>query len=173
MKTLVLGLGNELMGDDGVGIVAARVLSRELRGRADVIGGSLHGVALLDIFVGYDRAIVIDAICTGQYPPGTILEINPADLRPVEVPSPHFTGLPEMFRLAEEMGLPFPKEVRIMAMEVADPFTVGGEMTPAVRKALTKLIAGVKACVQRWNGESLPRPDYVKYEPVRPISGKP
>lgn len=169
MKTLVLGLGNELMGDDGIGIIAARVLSRVLRGQADVMGGSLHGVALLDIFVGYDKAIVIDAVCTGQYPPGTILEINPADLRPAEVPSPHFTGLPEMFRLAEEMGLPFPSEVRILAVEAADPFTVGGKMTPAVRRALKKLIAGAKGYVQCWNGKSLSGPDYIKHRPAQPV----
>ncbi len=65
MKTVVLGLGNPILTDDGVGLRVAR----ELEGRLDqqeatVMETSLAGLNMLDLLAGYDRAIIIDAIQT-------------------------------------------------------------------------------------------------------------
>jgi len=138
-KTLVLGLGNDLLADDAVGIVAAQRLGPLLRGRADVVASPLHGLALLDLFIGYDRAVVIDAIQTGRCRPGTIMEIDPKELRSAPAPSPHFAGLPEMLALSRRLGVHFPNAVRIVAVEVADLLTIGAGMTPAVRHVLPEL----------------------------------
>lgn len=145
MKTLVLGLGNELLSDDGVGIAAARSLQIELAGveDIDVVESSLAGIALLDLFLGYDRAIVIDAIRTRRSPPGSVIELSPADLDPVEAPSPHFTGLPEMLAVARELELDFPGDVRILAVEAEDVGTIGGGMSEAVRLAIPRVIVRV------------------------------
>jgi len=144
MKTLVLGLGNDLLADDAVGILAAHELQTQLQGRADVVASALHGLALLDLFIGYDRAIIIDAIQTGKHPPGSIIEISAADLSHVYAPSPHYAGLPEMLDLAKQLGLPFPHDLTIFAIEVADIHTVGGPMTPAVRQAIRDLCRRVR-----------------------------
>ena len=135
-KTLILGLGNDLLADDAIGILAARRLQTRLGERADVVESSLHGLALLETFLGYDRALIIDAIQTGRHPPGTIIELSPEDFRPVDVPSPHFAGLPEMIALARELDLPFPARIRILAVEIANAAVIGGAMTPAVSAAL-------------------------------------
>ena len=148
---LVLGLGNELLSDDGVGILAARALAKELRGQADVVETALHGLALLELFLGYRQAIVVDAICTGAHPPGAILELDPADLETVESPSPHYTGLPEMLTLAMQLKLDFPPDIKIIAMEVVDPFTVGFELSDPVQQALPEFIAKIKAQVMKWD----------------------
>ena len=148
---LVLGLGNELLSDDGVGILAARALAKELRGQADVVETALHGLALLELFLGYRQAIVVDAICTGAHPPGAILELDPADLETVESPSPHYTGLPEMLTLAHQLKLNFPPDIKIIAMEVVDPFTVGFELSDPVQQALPEFIAKIKAQVMKWD----------------------
>jgi hydrogenase maturation protease len=147
---LVLGIGNELLSDDGVGILAVRKLARELRGQADVVETALHGLALLELFLGHRQAIVIDAICTGAHPHGTVFELNPADLETVESPSPHYTGLPEMLALAKQLNLDFPADVKIIAMEVVDPFTVGFELSEPVQKALPELIRKVLEQVKAW-----------------------
>jgi hydrogenase maturation protease len=147
---LVLGLGNELLSDDGVGILAARALARELRGQSDVVETALHGLALLELFLGHRQAVVIDAVCTGAHPPGAVLEMNPADLETVESPSPHYTGLPEMLTLARQLKLDFPSEVKIIAMEVVDPYTVGFDLSEPVRKALPELIRKVRMQVKAW-----------------------
>lgn len=149
-KTLVLGLGNDLLSDDAVGILAARKLKEECSGQAEVIESNLSGLALLELFVGFDKAIIIDAIQTGKNSPGTIYELKPADLGSVFAPSPHYTGLPELLALAKELELDFPKDIRIFAMEVADPHTIGGGLTGPVAGAFENLIDKVKGQLHDW-----------------------
>jgi hydrogenase maturation protease len=157
VTTLVLGLGNDLLADDGVGPQVIRLLRESpIPADADLVESALHGVALLDLFIGYDRAIVIDAIQTGRAVPGAILELDPADLDSVPTPSPHFTGLPELFSLARQMELKFPQEVRILAVEAADTSTVGGDLTPAVRDSLPDVCRRVRTQLERWRGQAAP-----------------
>ena len=150
MKPLVIGLGNDLMGDDAIGILAARSLKGQVSQKADVVESALHGAALLDIFIGYRQAIIIDAIHTGTCLPGSILDIDPATLGTVVSPSPHFSGLPELQTIAAELGLDFPKEVRIAAVEVTGSFEIGAPMTPAVAEALGPLVERVKQILADW-----------------------
>ena len=150
MKILILGLGNELLGDDAVGILAARVLKERLKDKADVVESSLSGMALLDLLVGYERAILIDAVKTGRTPPGTIAELSPADLGAVAAPSPHYAGLPELIATAQALHLDFPKEIKIFAIEVEDPHTIGRWLSPTVAQALGKLIPQVERQVTQW-----------------------
>lgn len=149
-KTLILGLGNDLLGDDGFGILAARELTRRLDGAADVAETGLHGVALLDLLIGYGRAVIIDAISTGSYPAGTILELGPEDFRAVSGPSPHYTGLPELISLAEQLHLEFPQEIKVFAVETCDTQTVGAPMSEPVAQALGEVVERVTACLDRW-----------------------
>ena len=150
MKPLVVGLGNDLLGDDAIGILAARRLATELDGDADVVETGLHGLALIDILAGYKQAVLIDAIQTGASAPGTIIELDPATLRAVVVPSPHYAGLPEMIQLAGELDLEFPDEFRILAVEIAEADIIGGRMNDAVAAALEPLVERVKTCLREW-----------------------
>ena len=73
MKTLILGLGNPLVTDDSVGLRVAEELKPLLADRTDVEVSEDYwgGLRLMERMIGFDRAIVIDAIQTGA-PPGTI-----------------------------------------------------------------------------------------------------
>ncbi|MDW8141182.1 MAG: hydrogenase maturation protease [Candidatus Bipolaricaulota bacterium] len=144
MKTLILGLGNELLSDDAVGILAARALEERFQNRADVVESSLSGMALLDLLIGYEQVIIIDAVKTGRNPPGTISELSPVDLGSVLAPSPHYAGLPELIATAQALQLDFPNEIKIFALEVEDPYTIGGKLSPAVERALEELICRVE-----------------------------
>ncbi|HBC46685.1 MAG TPA: hypothetical protein DEO84_12625 [candidate division Zixibacteria bacterium] len=150
MKTLVLGLGNELISDDGLGLLAVRKLKEENGTSAEIIECGLCGMALLDILVGFDRAIIVDAVKTGREEPGTIYELNAEDLGPVFAPSPHYSGLPELLDTAAQLGLDFPSEFKIFAMEVADPYTIGGGLTEPVAAALGNLVAKIRTQLERW-----------------------
>jgi hydrogenase maturation protease len=143
MRTLVLGRGNDLLSDDAVGLLAVRQLQREIPpgGGVEVVETGLAGLALLDHFIGFDRALILDSICTGRRAPGTVTEIAPADLHAIEAPSPHFAGLPELLALARRLELPFPTDIRILAIETADPYTLGGGLSPAVEAGLAGLVA--------------------------------
>ena len=153
MKIKVLGLGNDLLADDGIGHLAVAALAPRLAGRADVEATALHGLALLDLLTGYDAAVVLDAACTGTRPAGAVYDIDPATLARIESPSPHFAGFPEMLDLAARLGLHFPRRLRIIAVEVLDPWTIGGAMTPAVRDALPVLCERAVRAVAELAGE--------------------
>ncbi|MFH2035228.1 MAG: hydrogenase maturation protease [Candidatus Zixiibacteriota bacterium] len=132
-------MGNELFGDDAVGLLAVRKTAELVPDRADFVETGLHGVALLDLLIGYEKAIIVDAVKTGRHPPGTIVEIEPDKLVPVDNPSPHFTGVPELIRLAGELKVDFPNEIRIIGMEVANTGDMGKDLTGAVATAIDQL----------------------------------
>jgi len=156
MTILVLGLGNELLADDAAGILAVRQLRHELDGQADIVESSLAGLALLDVLVGYDRAIIIDAIQTGRVPAGTIQELTPKDLDHVTCPSPHYAGLPEILDLATRLRLRFPAEIRIIAIEVSDTVSIGGKMSESVQSAVADVVREAKSQVEAWSTAPAP-----------------
>jgi hydrogenase maturation protease len=136
--------------DDGIGILTARNLRPRISQDVDVVESSLSGLALLDLLVGYDRAIIIDALFSGHHPPGTIIQLTMDDLSSVVAPTPHFAGLPELFALAQRLELDFPKELVIFAVEVEDPLTIGGSLSPAVEQALPGLMHQIVGQIARW-----------------------
>jgi hydrogenase maturation protease len=149
-RILVLGLGNDILGDDAVGLVAARRLRASLPAAVDVLEQAGASLDLLDILEPYDRALILDSIVTGQHPPGTILEFDRADFQEVLGPSPHYAGLPEVLRLAEALGIPFPAEIRILACEVADPYELREGLSGVAVDALPLLLESALQIVAAW-----------------------
>jgi len=153
MRTLVLGLGNEYAGDDAVGVLVARAVREELAGGADVVESSASGMALLEVFAGYDRSVVVDSICTGRDPAGTITELGLADVGRVVAPSLHHAGLPELAAVGARLGLGFPAETRVLAVEVVDPYTFGAPLSEPVARVLGELARRVTDQIERWTSE--------------------
>lgn len=162
MKPLVLGLGNDLMGDDAVGIIAARRLEKDISDLADVKVSNEYGVALLDYFIGYDNALVIDAVTLDAHPAGELIELDFDDLRPVRGLSPHYAGLPDLKMLAESLGLRFPERVHVLAVQIDQPKTVSAVMSPVIEKTVEKLVASAKERIIKWNRETASRKDVRK-----------
>lgn len=152
-KLLALGLGNELLADDGAGIAAARLLKPRLNGDADVIESSAAGLALMDLFIGYDRAVIIDAVRTGRRPPGSLYRWGLNDLGKVAAPSPHYAGLPEIIALADALELKFPSEIAVFAIEVKDTITMGAPLSSEVARALPELVDQVSDLLENWMKE--------------------
>lgn len=150
MKTLVLGMGNDLLGDDAVGVLAVRALYQQPPPDTDLCETALHGLALMDFFIGYDRAIIVDAIITGRHPVGTIHTLRPEDFAPVAGPSPHYTGLPEMIALARALNIPFPQEIVILAVETLNQTVIGADPSPSVLSALPDITDRITATLARW-----------------------
>ena len=148
-KTLVLGLGNDLLSDDAIGLYVARQLQRQFAGHP-----SIHvrettemGLALLDFLTGYDAAALVDSIQTGNARPGTIHELDAASLKQLTGCTPHFLGVGETLALGRQLSLPMPAQVRIFAIEVLDPFTLGTELTPALQTALPGIVERIATAV--------------------------
>lgn len=79
-KTRIIGVGNPLMGDDGLGIVALEQLrERQLPPEAELIDAGTGGITLLQIIAECERALIIDAADFGR-PAGTILRLQSSQL---------------------------------------------------------------------------------------------
>lgn len=146
MRTLILGLGNEVLRDDRVGLVAARRVAELAGGRADLAEACVATIDLLSLMAGYERVIVVDAYLSPTDPPGTALRATPDDL-PAGFGYRSFHTLPfrEMLDLGRRLGLPVPREVVIHGLSVADPATFGETLTPAVEAAWPSWAAAIAA----------------------------
>lgn len=145
--TLVLCLGNDLLHDDGVGWAVAEALDGNVSANAVVRRSALSGFYLLDELVGYERAIVVDAVRTGTHPPGTVLSFPFEALGTGEGPSPHAVGLPSVVRLGRQSGVALPTQIHIVAVEVDDMETVMEGLTPRVAAAVPAATAAVHAAL--------------------------
>jgi hydrogenase maturation protease len=150
-KPLVIGLGNELLGDDAIGIIAARKLLADNAICADVVDCNFSGVGLLDILCGYRRVIFIDAIKTGKLAPGTVMELDIGSLRSIPSHTPHHTGLCELINLAKWLEFDFPEEIVIIAVEVKGSCILGANLSESVNNALCFLLDKVKSQLNLWN----------------------
>ena len=153
MRTLILGLGNEYAGDDAVGVLAARALLQDLGRDADVVESAASGLALLEVFAGYHRAVVIDSIRTGRRPAGTIVEVGLAELGLAIAPSLHQAGMPELAAVARRLGMGFPDRTRVLAVEVAGPLMFGAPLSEPVAAAIAPLGRRVLDQVRHWASE--------------------
>lgn len=148
-KTLVVGLGNTILTDDGVGIYVAReaalrwaqrrCLSHSANDNVTFAEASVGGLRLLDILAGYERVILVDAIQTPNGHPGEIYRLHPRDLlTPLHTGSAHDLSLTAALALGKQLGMTLPDEdnILIVAIEVEDTLTFSEQCTPAVAAAI-------------------------------------
>lgn len=141
MKTLILGLGNPICGDDGVGIRIAEALKDEVAGpQVEVAETTAAGLSLLDLMAGYQRIIVVDAIRTQNGVPGQVYRLGLSDLPgPLHCATLHDVDLATALELGSRLGMEMPREVIIFAVEVADTTTFLEGFTPDVERAVPEV----------------------------------
>ena len=153
MKTLVLGLGNELYGDDGTGIHAVRLLKKELKAKKedpswldniDFEECSLSGLSLLEVFIGYDTLIIVDTIKKANPVTGRIHLLKDKDLRHIPGPSPHYVSVPQTLEIGKKLGLKVPEKIKIIAVETKSMYNLGEGLSPEMDKALPSIVEEVK-----------------------------
>jgi hydrogenase maturation protease len=153
MKTLVLGLGNYILSDDGVGLYVASELKNFLnKEEITVAEACVGGLGLLDLMVGYNKAIIIDAIQTKEGKVGQIYRLNSNAFNTTRhASSTHNVNFTTALELGRQLGLVLPQQIVIFAVEVEDTSTFSEECTPEVKKAIPKC---VKMVIQEINRET-------------------
>jgi hydrogenase maturation protease len=157
---LVLGLGNDILTDDAIGLMVARAVQARLDGdeAIDVRWTTEMGLSLLDEITDYRSLILVDAAQTGRAPAGYLHEWVVNDLHVLPSATPHFLGIGETLTLGRLLGLPMPDRVRIFGVEVEDMRTLGTQLTATLARALPGLIDAVltAARAERQRQESEP-----------------
>jgi hydrogenase maturation protease len=138
-RTIVLGLGNTTLSDDGVGVHAARRAQELLEADEDIEikEAEIAGFALLDLLDGFERAVIIDALNRPGRAPGeaslhTIESFEPTS----HLISGHQIDLPTAVALGRELGQSPPSEIYIVGIQVSDDRTLAERCTPAVERAI-------------------------------------
>lgn len=137
-KVLLLGLGNAILCDDGVGIHAVRAIEPDARSAGiEVREAEVAGFQLLDLLTGFDAVIVVDAARLEGARPGDVHVLAAHELpASLHLVAAHQIDLASALALGRELGMPMPADVRIVAVHVEDDRTFSETCTPAVAKAI-------------------------------------
>lgn len=132
-KSIVVGLGNPILTDDGIGNRIAEALHDQVGPEVDVVEASLAGFNLLDLLKGYDTAVLVDAIQTEGGKAGDIYKLCREDLAfSQRLSSVHDINFFTAWELGERVGVKLPERLVIFAIEAEDVLTFGETLTPQV-----------------------------------------
>jgi hydrogenase maturation protease len=156
--TLVIGLGNPILGDDGVGWRVAEAIAQKIEQQPNPSRGgpgksaievdclAIGGLGLMERMVGYRRAILIDAINSHSQPNGTV-SIFPLEALPNRAAghlfSAHDTTLQNALAVGRAMGAVLPGEVTVVAIEAENVYDFGEELSPVVSAAVPQAAQAV------------------------------
>jgi hydrogenase maturation protease len=142
MKTIIIGLGNPILGDDGVGWKVAEELKKHLSPDMPIHVEllSLGGLSLMEHLIGYERAILIDAIAS-DLEPGSIMTSKLSELPDVSAlhtTSAHDTSLQNALKLGKSMGADLPEEVTVVGIATNHVYDFSEELSLPVSQAISK-----------------------------------
>ncbi len=143
MKTIVLGIGNVILSDDGVGIHVSREIKKRIIDKNVTVDEAITGgMNLLDLIIGYDKAIIIDAVKSKDDEHGLVRRIPLSDFNTLHSCNPHDVSLMEAIEMAKKMGEKrIPEQIiviGIMMKEIPCEFgeTLSDEIQATVPKAI-------------------------------------
>jgi len=150
MKTLVLGVGNPILQDDGVGIHVINTLREHLKDTRVIVDiAYTGGMNLLDMIRGFDKVILVDAIKQENSKTGEVKRFPLDEAPAVHSSNPHDVSLSEALHLAKQLGEKnLPKEIVVIGIIVKNTLDFGEhlstEVASAVPNAVTMVLAELK-----------------------------
>jgi hydrogenase maturation protease len=136
---ILIGLGNPIMSDDGIGLVVSRRV-HELVPGCELELSPAGGFDVVDRIIGYRRAVIIDCMVSGRYPPGTVVRIETGSaLRTLRTGHSHGINFLEAIDVAKSCDAPVPAEVIVYGIEVEDPFSLGQEVSETLRESVERI----------------------------------
>ena len=145
--TLIIGLGNPILGDDGVGWLVVQKFEQNLKYlklsdpnldlEFDYL--CLGGLSLMERMAGYQDVILVDSILTGDHPIGTVYSLPLASLPNFSSghsTSAHDTSLATALELGRKMGLDLPGEVWVVGIEAENVYEFSEEVSPEIQSVV-------------------------------------
>jgi len=140
MRTIVLGIGNSLLTDNGVGLEVARQLGERLGRREDVLveeSADAGGLAIAERLVGFDRAVLVDALSLPDGRPGTVhafaLGDGPTTWNTL---GSHDADVATSLKVFALLGKPVPEHVDVVGVEARELKRFGSALSPEVQQAV-------------------------------------
>jgi len=143
MRTIILGVGNQILGDDGVGVHVANELKKKVQHPEITIDEAITGgMNLLDLIKDYDKAIIIDAVKTKTGKNGDVERIPLRNFSTMHSCNPHDVSLVEAIEMAKKMGeKKIPKEIIVIGIMMKQiPCEFGEKLSKNIAKAVPKAV---------------------------------
>ena len=136
-RILILGLGNPILSDDGVGLLLTEKLEGKFPG-VDTASLTLAGMELLDILAGYDHVFLIDAATGTGGEPGELKEISNGK-GALHLFTSHGANFFDLLKVGRDMGLKMPEPTAVFGIEIGNATDFGTALSPALQSALPSL----------------------------------
>jgi len=144
VKVLILGIGNTIMGDDGVGIHVVRELAKKIHNKKiEIREATMDSLNLLEFVPHHDRLIVIDAIMVHDKKIGEIYRLKPENFDALKAPS----LLPHQFNLITTLDIgnkifpsEMPRDVTVFAIGAHEVTEITEELSPEIEKAIPQVV---------------------------------
>ncbi|MCX6671543.1 MAG: hydrogenase maturation protease [Euryarchaeota archaeon] len=143
MKTIVLGVGNPILQDDGVGLHVIDALRQRMNNPMVTIEtASTGGMNLLDMIRGYEKVILIDAVKQNHSKPGEVKRFLLSDFHTVHSSNPHDVSLSEALHLAKQLGEKhLPSKIILIGITVNNTYEFGEHISREVAAAVPTAVA--------------------------------
>jgi hydrogenase maturation protease len=169
---LILGLGNVLLGDDGLGAAAVARLERNYRvpPRVRLEDGGTLGLSLLGLLAETEHVILVDAIAA-ESPPGTLIRLDGADVSDAvrDRLSPHQVGVADLLNAARLIDS-YPRTVTLLGL-VPDSIDLAVVRSSAVDQSLDELVGAVVREVQKLGYEMVQEPQAInRHRPIHNLT---
>jgi hydrogenase maturation protease len=146
-RILILGLGNPILSDDGIGLLLTKNLEGKIPG-VDIASITLAGMELLDILVGYDHVFLIDAATGTGGEPGEVREISDGT-GALHLFTSHGVNFFEILKLGRDSGLKMPEPAVVFGIEIGNATDFGATLTPTLLSALPALEKAITARIEQ------------------------
>ena len=148
-KTLILGMGNEILTDDGIGIKITKELQKVLNIPNlffDTL--SLGGMEIIEYIRDFDNVIIIDAIKTLNGVPGSVYIFAPSDFKETtHISNVHDVSFITALKLARELDIKVPDSIQIIAIEIVEDMTFSDNFTKPVQEKYPEILREVEELV--------------------------
>ncbi len=151
-KTIVLGVGNPILKDDGVGIHVAEELKKHIdRSDVKIDTAFTGGMNLLDLMINHDRAILIDAVKRKNKKPGEVELLPFEELSAFHTGNPHDLSLPEALKMSKRLGEKrIPKDIKLIGINLGElPSEFGENLSSEIMESVPRAVELAKKEVER------------------------
>ena len=149
-KTLILGLGNVLLQDEGIGVHSLKQLEKmEWPKNVELLDGGTGGFVLLSLFQDYNKLVIIDATLSNE-PEGTIKIIKPKFAKdfPKSL-STHELGLKDMIESSILLG--YKPDIHLITVSINPEQKMSTSLSPAIEGKIPEVISTVEQIISRLN----------------------
>ena len=148
-KVLVLGIGNDILTDDGIGPKLVNDLKDSgFPGHVFFQTACVGGLEILELIQGFQKVIFIDAIITLEVPPGTVTHFNPGDFREtLHLSNLHDTNFLTAIEIGKKLKMNIPDEILIIAIEIVEDRTFSDRFTAEIGEKYPAIISVVKEMI--------------------------